>query len=218
MAHLLHVDSSLLSEHSVSKEVARTFRETWANEHPGGEVTYRDLGVEPVAPLSEAALIGGMTPEEQRTPEQKTALELRAHLVDEVVEADAYLFSVPMYNWGIAANFKVWLDQVLMRGRTLAEEPPLAGRPATVVLSYGGGYFPGTPREGWDHVQPYLETVLVKALGLDVRFVTVQLTLAERNPAMAELISQAKELRAKGHQEAAAHATEIAARFETAGV
>jgi FMN-dependent NADH-azoreductase len=66
-------------------------------------------------------------------------------------------------------------------------------------------------------VQPYLETVLGKALGLDVRFVTVQLTLAERVPAMSELIPQAKELRAKGHTDAAAHAKEVAARFEAAG-
>jgi FMN-dependent NADH-azoreductase len=67
-------------------------------------------------------------------------------------------------------------------------------------------------------VKPYLETVLVKALGLDVRFVTVQLTGAERVPAMADLVPQAKELRAKGHADAAAHAKEFATRFETAGV
>ena len=219
MARLLHVDSSLLAQNSVSKEIANTFRETWAAEHSGGEVVYRDLGAEPVAPLSEAALMGGFTPEEQRTPEQKAAVELRDQLVNEVLEADAYLFAVPMYNWAVPGTFKAWLDQVLQNGKVFGLDPlPLAGRPATVVLSYGGGYFPGTPREGWDHVQPYLETVLVKALGLDVRFVTVQLTLAERNPAMADLIPQSKELRAKGHAEAAAHAKELAARFETAGV
>ena len=218
MARLLHIDSSLFAENSVSKEVAGTFRETWAKEHPGGEVVYRDLGAEPVPGLTEAVLVAGFTPEEQRTPEQRAALELRDQLLNEVLEADAYLFAVPMYNWGVPAALKAWLDQVLVQGKTLGVEPsPLAGRPATVVLSYGGGYFPGAPREGWDHVQPFLETLLVKALGLDVRFVTVQLTLAERVPAMAELIPQAKEQRAKGHEHAAAHAKEIASRFETAG-
>jgi len=219
MARLLHVDSSLLSENSVSKEIAATFRETWSAEHPGGEIVYRDLGAEPVAPLSEAALIGGFTPEDQRSPEQRAAVAQRDQLVDEVLAADAYLFAVPMYNWAVPGSFKAWLDQILQNGKVFGVDPlPLAGRPATVVLSYGGGYFPGTPREGWDHVQPYLETVLVKALGLDVRFVTVQLTLAERNPAMADLIPQSRELRAKGHEEAAAHAKELASRFETAGV
>jgi FMN-dependent NADH-azoreductase len=216
MARLLHIDSSLFAETSVSKEIARTFRETWEREHPGGEVVYRDLAAAPVPVLSEATLVGSMTPAEQRTPEQQEALAVRKELVDEVLSADAYLFAVPMYNWGIASGFKVWLDQIIEQGRTLgAERPPLTGRPATVVLSYGGGYFPGTPREGWDHVQPYLETVLAKALGLDVRFVISQLTLAERVPAMADLIPQAKEQRAQAHESAAAQAKEIAALFET---
>jgi hypothetical protein len=35
---------------------------------------------------------------------------------------------------------------------------------------------------------------------------------------MADLVPQAKELRAKGHADAAAHAKEFATRFETAGV
>ncbi|HET9171684.1 MAG TPA: NAD(P)H-dependent oxidoreductase [Actinospica sp.] len=219
MAHLLHIDSSVFSQHSVSKEVSATFRETWAAEHPGGLVTYRDLGAEPVPQLSELTLTAGFVPEDQRSPEQAAALAAREALVQEVLAADAYLFGVPMYNWAVPGSFKAWLDQILVNGRLIGVDPlPLAGRPATVVASYGGGYFPGTPRDGWDHVQPYLETVLVKALGLDVRFVTVQLTLAERVPAMAELIPQAQELRAKGHADAAAHAKELATRFEAAGV
>jgi len=219
VARLLHVDSSLFADRSVSREVAKTFRETWAQEHPGGEVVYRDVATEPVALLDGALLGAAFTPEEQRTPEQKAALAARDALAEELLSADAYLFAVPMYNWSISTSFKLWLDQVIVQGKTLGTDPlPLAGRPATVVLSYGGGYFPGTPHDGWDHVRPYLETALVKALGLDVRFVTVQLTLAESTPAMAELIPQSKEQRAKGHEEAAAHAKEIAARFETAGV
>jgi FMN-dependent NADH-azoreductase len=157
MARLLHVDSSLFAEASVSKEIARTFRETWEREHPGGEVVYRDLGAAPVPPLAEAALVGGRIPAEQRTPEQQAALAVRKELVDEVLAADAYLLAVPMYNWSIPANFKAWLDQIIEQGRTMGPEgSALAGRPATVVLSYGGGYFPGTPRDGWDHVRPYL--------------------------------------------------------------
>ena len=219
MARLLHVDSSLFSENSVSKEVAKTFRETWVKEHPGGEVVYRDLGADPIPALTETALLGAFTPEDQRTEEQRAALALREQLVDEVLAADAYLFGVPMYNWAVPGTFKAWIDQIMVNGKVFGTDPlPLAGRPATAVLSYGGGYFPGAPREGWDHVRPFLETVLVKALGLDVRFVTVQLTLARRNPAMAGLIPQFEEQRAKGHEDAAAHAKEIAARFEVAEV
>ena len=114
MARLLHIDSSLFSATSVTRELTRTFRETWAQEHPGGVVVYRDLAAEPVAPLGEATLFASFTPEEQRTPEQKAALAVRGQLVDEVLEADAYLFGVPMYNWAVPGTFKAWIDQIMV--------------------------------------------------------------------------------------------------------
>lgn len=215
MAHLLHVDSSALSAGSVSKEIADTFRSTWQQEHPNGTITHRDLGLQPVPALEEAGIFAAFTPAEQHTAEQAAAFALRQELVDEVVAADAYLFTVPMYNWGIPATFKAWLDQVILSGRTLTFDgnPPLSGRPAAVVLTYGGGYDAGAPREGWDFVQPYLETVLGKALGLDLTVIKAQLTLAERNPAMADLISTAKEIRAAAHAAAQSHARALASRF-----
>jgi FMN-dependent NADH-azoreductase len=218
MARLLHVDSSALTVGSVSKEIADTFRKTWQAAHPDGEITHRDLGRNPVPALEEAGIHAGFMPAEQHTPEQAAAFALRSELVNEVLAADAYLFTVPMYNWGVPATFKAWLDQIILSGRTVAFDgtPPLAGRPATIVLAYGGGYDPGTPREGWDFVQPYLETVLGKALGLDVTVIKAQLTLAERNPAMADLIPTAQRLRAAAHEAAESHARALAGQFAAA--
>lgn len=214
MAHLLHVDSSALSAGSVSKEVADTFRKAWQEANPTGTVTHRDLGAAPIPALAEEGIRAAFIPAENHTPAQAGAHAIREELVREVLEADAYLFTVPMYNWGVPATFKAWLDQVIVGGKTVAFAPataPLTGRPATVILAYGGGYDAGTPREGWDFVQPYLETVLHKALGLDVTFIKVQLTLAESNPAMAELIPLAKEIRAGAHATAESHARAVAA-------
>ena len=118
---------------------------------------------------------------------------------------------------GIPGSFKAYLDQVLIPGRTLYEEaPPLAGRPATVILSYGGGYDPGAPKEGWDFVQPYLEKVLGTALGLDLKVIKTQLTLAGRVPAMESLIPMAQELRANAHEAAEKHARTVAGSFAAA--
>jgi FMN-dependent NADH-azoreductase len=215
MAHLLHVDSSALSVGSVSKEVADTFRKAWQEAHPGGTITHRDLGLQPVPALGEAGIHAEHVPVEQRTPQQAAAYAVRHELVEEVLAADTYLFTVPMYNWGIPSTFKAWLDQIILSGRTLTFDgnPPLGGRPATVVLAYGGGYDPGAPREGWDFVQPYLETVLGKALALDLTVIKAQLTLAERNPAMADLIPLSKELRAAAHAAAQSRARELASQF-----
>ncbi|MCT9928979.1 NAD(P)H-dependent oxidoreductase [Planotetraspora sp. A-T 1434] len=215
MAHLLHVDSSALSAGSVSKEIATTFRKAWQEAHPDGSVTYRDLGLEPVPALAEAGITAAFVPAANHNPAQAEAFVLRNRLVQEVLEADAYLFGVPMYNWGIPAAFKAWLDQIILAGVTVSLDgtPPLSGRPATVVLSYGGGYDPGTPRHGWDFVQPYLETVLGKGLGLAVTFIKAQLTLAERSPAMAALIPASREIRAAAHTDAEARARDIVAKL-----
>lgn len=217
MAHLLHVDSSALSAGSVSKEIADTFRKTWNAEHPDGTVTHRDLGANPVPALPEAGIFAGAVAAEQRTPEQAAAFAVREELIGELEQADAVLFTVPMYNWGIPGTFKSYLDQIILVGRTMIDgNPPLAGKPVTVILSYGGGYDPGTPREGWDFVQPYLEKVLVQALGLDVKFIKVQLTLATRVPAMESLIPAAEQLRADAHESAETHARALASAFAAA--
>lgn len=214
MAHLLHVDSSLLSRGSVSKELAGTFLAAWKQAHPQGSITHRDLGQKPVQPLSEAAMTAAYAPAEQHTAEQSEAFATRDVLISEVLDADTYLLTVPMYNWGVPGQFKAWLDQIILKGRTMSfDAPPLADRPATVILSYGGGYDPGSPRYGWDFVQPYLETVLGKALGLDLTFIKAQLTLAETTPAMADLIPLAKEQQANAHEAAEAHALSLAARM-----
>jgi FMN-dependent NADH-azoreductase len=215
MARLLHIDSSALSSGSVSKDIASTYLAAWQQAHPDGEIIHRDLGSAPVPPLLEAGIIASVLPAEARTPDQAAAFAERLELAREVLDADTYLLTVPMYNWGIPSTFKAWLDQIILAGHTanFAGEPPLGGRPATLILSYGGGYDPGMPREGWDFVQPYLETVLAKALGLDLTIIKTQLTLAERNPAMAGLIPQAKQQLSEAHTLAEAHGRTVGSRL-----
>src|SRR3712207_4001245 len=131
MPHLLHVDSSIRAEGSISRQVAASFREGWA-----GTVTYRDLAREPLPHLDERALHARFTPPEGHTAEQRAAARLQDALLDELLTADAYLFAVPMYNYGVPSAFKSWLDHVLVVGRTIGvPESPVAGRPATLVLS-----------------------------------------------------------------------------------
>jgi FMN-dependent NADH-azoreductase len=209
MPHLLHIDASALTQGSVSREVASTFRATWT-----GSVTYRDLGTDPVPHLTASGISSRFTPGEARTPEQIEAAALQDTLVDELLAADAYLFAVPMYNWAAPSTFKAWLDHVLIVGRTMGQNPsdsPLAGRPATVISSKGGGYGPGTPMEGWDFVDPYLTKVLSGKLGLDVNIISAELTLAERVPAMESLRGLAADSLAKAHEAARHRAKALAA-------
>ncbi|MYT99973.1 MULTISPECIES: NAD(P)H-dependent oxidoreductase [unclassified Streptomyces] len=208
MSYLLHIDASSLSETSVSRKVAQSFRAAWQ-----GPVVHRDLAVSPVPHLSAAGISARITDPAQHTPEQAEAAKLQGELIDEFLGAGAYLFTVPMYNLSMPSVFKAWLDQIMVDGRTLdfANGAPTAGRPAVVVSARGGGYGPGAPNEGRDHLVPTLETILgwSHTLGLDVTSVTPELTMAPDVPAMASLIPLHEASLATAHDQARRLATAI---------
>ena len=211
MPQLFRLDASLATDHSVSREVADTFEKIWSLEHPDGVVLRRDLGAAPVPFIDPVAVGARYVPAEQRSPEQVAAVRLAETLTDELVSSDAYLFAVPLYNWTHPASVQAWIDRIFTAAPLRAGEgEPIAGRPAVVVHSRGGGYGPGTPRDGWDHAEPYLRRILEDVWKLDVTVVTAELTLAATVPAMAHLKDAgAASLRA-AHTAAEDHARRVA--------
>jgi len=204
---LFRLDASIRGEQSVSRSVADTAEAAWVRTHPGGAVTRRDLAASPVPTDAwSAAVTAGFLPPDARTPEQVEAATLSATLVDELVAADAYLLAVPLYNWGVSQHVKSWIDLILTDPRLApGQEPVLAGRPAALVVTRGGGYGPGTPKEGWDHATPYYRRIFGDLLGLRLHVTEVELTLAEVTPAMAPLRDRARELLDAGHASADKH-------------
>lgn len=191
MANLLHIDSSFAGDASVSRAIGRQYVEAWLAAHPDGVIIYRDLALTPPPHLDWVALSAAMTPEDERTPEQTEAVKLREELVTELETADEYLLTVPMYNWSIPSTLKSWIDQVIVVGRTSATADgrgPLTGKKVTVVITKGGSYAPGAPKEGWDHITPYLAHVLEALGATDAEFVDVEMTLAQSQPALAQFI------------------------------
>lgn len=190
MPHLLHIDSSLQGERSVSRRLTARAAAAWRAAHPGGTVTYRDLGAHPLPHLTPASVAAANVPAAERTPEQAAAHALSEEVVNEVKAADTVLLGLPVYNWGAPSGVKSWVDHLIAPGLSVDFETGqglLGGRDFVVLTSRGGGYAPGTPREGWDHAQQWLPHG-VSLTGLVPRFITAELTLAKANPAMAELI------------------------------
>jgi FMN-dependent NADH-azoreductase len=190
MPHLLHIDSSLQGERSVSRRLTARAAAAWRAAHPGGTVTYRDLGAHPLPHLTPASVHAANVPAAERTPEQAASYALSEEVVAEVKAADTVLLGLPVYNWGAPSSVKSWVDHLIAAGLSLdpeTHEGLLGGRDFVVLASRGGGYAPGTPREGWDHAQQWLPHG-VSLTGLAPRFITAELTLAKVNPAMAELI------------------------------
>ena len=208
---LLRIDTSIRVEGSISRAIADSVQAAWQAEHPTGVVVRRDLGQHPLSVDSWIAVVaGGQIPAEQRTPAQAEAAELAATLRAELLAADSVLVAAPLYNFGIPANLKTWIDLLLTSPDLGAGQAALQGRPAVLALSRGGGYGTGTPREGWDHSTPYLERILTDVFGLDVRTVAAELTLADVIPAMAELRPLAAQSLSAAHGSATDHGKHLA--------
>lgn len=189
MAQLLHIDSSIQGDQSVSRRLTARAVERWRTVHPGGTVVYRDLAAHPIPHLDVQTGLARMIPAEQRTPAQRASFELSAELVDEIKRADTVVLGMPLYNFGPPSTVKAWVDHLVAPGLAIDADTGaglLGDTDFFVLTSRGGGYGPGTPREGWDHSVAWLPHA-VSLTGLAPRFVTAELTMADVNPAMAEL-------------------------------
>lgn len=204
MAHLLHIDTSLRQDGSVSREVTGAFAEHWRAANPHGTYAYRDFGANPVPHLDWDGVLVEAVPVEERSPEQDAVAKVTTELVTDLEAADIVLLGVPMYNFSIPSSLKAWLDRIITP-RTAVNPAtgvgPLSGKRVIVVTARGGAYGPGMPREPYEFQERYLRAVFSK-IGLDddLTFVNTELTLAGVNPALAQFISKAEESRASSHR------------------
>ena len=217
MSTLLRVDASFRTEGSVSRALADSAVAAWLEAHPEGTVVTRDLGAAPLPSEAWGLSVGaGFTPAEHRTPEQVEAQALATTLADEVIAADTVVLGAPLYNFGVPAAVKVWIDLLISEPRLGPGSTELNGKSLLLLIARGGGYGEGTPRAGWDHATPYLERIFRDNFGMEVATAAAELTLAGVNPAMADFIGVAEQSLATAHAEATAHGTRLAERLRAA--
>jgi FMN-dependent NADH-azoreductase len=160
---LLHIDSSVLGPHSVSRQVSAAIVDRLRQATPSLEVAYRDLTQTPLAHLSGshlAAAQGAPAPAELGPD-----LAASAAVLNEFLDADIVVLGAPMYNFTLPSQLKAWIDRVLVAGKTFkygANGPQgLAGNKRVIVaISRGGYYGPGTPAASLEHLESYLRGVL----------------------------------------------------------
>jgi FMN-dependent NADH-azoreductase len=173
--NILQINSSARAEGSHSTQLANTIVQRVVAASPQGaktKVTVRDLGRTPHPELNEAALQALFTPAEQRTPEQAARVALDDALIAELQAADVVVLGVPMYNFGVPAALKNWIDAISRAKVTFqytanGPEGLLKGKNVYVALTRGGQYR-NTPS---DTQVPYLQTVLAFLGMTDVQFV-----------------------------------------------
>jgi FMN-dependent NADH-azoreductase len=170
--NILQVNSSARRDASHSTRLATRLVERLRETAPGSRLTVRDLNAAPHPVLDETALGALFTPANQRTAGQAARVALDDALIAEIQAADVVVLGVPMYNFGVPAPLKNWIDAISRAGVTFryTEKGPeglLTGKKIYVALTRGGQYR-NTPA---DTQVPYLRTVFT-FLGLtNVQFV-----------------------------------------------
>jgi FMN-dependent NADH-azoreductase len=199
--NILHLDSSILGTHSVSRQLTAAVVQQLRAADASTGVSYRDLAADPV-PVSDGDLLSARsTPADERSAEQ-VALVSRADVVmAELLAADVLVIGAPMYNFSIPSQLKTWIDLVSVAGVTFRYGPNgaegLLQDKRAVIVATAGGKHAGQP-SGRAHAD-YLK-LLLSFLGVtDVRVVTAEgLAMGPevREPALALARSQVAELAA----------------------
>lgn len=162
---LLHLDSSPLAETSISRHLSAEFVRNWKLANTNGVVINRDTTTTAIPPVTAAWVRAAYTPEAALTPDQRELLSLSDSLIAELFAADEFVLGVPMHNFSIPSMLKLWIDQIARVNKTFsyATGRPvglLTGKRATILVASGGSYDAGTAMASYNHVEPYLRTVL----------------------------------------------------------
>ncbi|MCG2840606.1 NAD(P)H-dependent oxidoreductase [Sandaracinobacter sp. RS1-74] len=158
---ILHIDSSARrgvsgeQRHgSHSRRLTRRFVERWLAARPEDELVYRDVGGQPPSPVDHDWIAAAFTPPEARGADAKARLLESDRLTAELLAADLIVIGAPMYNFGVPAQLKAWIDNVVRVGLTFGFDRAREGEPywpmlpegkRLVILSARGdhGYDPG---------------------------------------------------------------------------
>jgi NAD(P)H-dependent FMN reductase len=122
VAHLLHIDSSIRGDASVSRKLSARAADVWRAAHPDGTVTYRDLGHDPLPHLDAAGGLARILPRDQHTAAHAESWALTEELVSEIKQADTIVLGLPLYNFGAPSSVKAWVDYLIAPGLSIDPE------------------------------------------------------------------------------------------------
>lgn len=157
---LLHLDSSVLGEASVSRQLSSEIVARQRALHPGIQIISRDLAADPVLHLTSAHLAAS-----QGVPStdviMKADIAKSSAFLDELIAADIIVIGAPMYNFSIPTTLKAWIDRIAVVGKTFqySEKGPeglLKGKKAYIASTRGSVYGASSSSASVEHQESYL--------------------------------------------------------------
>ncbi|AQQ27860.1 MULTISPECIES: FMN-dependent NADH-azoreductase [Burkholderia cepacia complex] len=174
---LLHIDSSILGQGSVSRELSAEIVARFRARDPGLTVTHLDLAATPIGHLAAEHLAAA-----QGAPVDdalKADVDTGQHALDTFLAADIVVVGAPMYNFGIPSQLKAWIDRILVAGKTFrydenGPEGLCGGKKLVIASSRGGVYSAGSPVASLDHQETYLKDAFAFIGITDITFIRAE--------------------------------------------
>lgn len=184
MANLLYIEASPRKQRSASIEVAKAFMDAYRRAHPADTIGTVDVWNLDMPEFDGAALEAKYAGIEgrERTPEQKAVWQRIEALAQPFRDADKFVFSVPMWNWGIPYKLKQLIDTISQKDILFTFDERgliglLNGKKALLILAKGIDYTPESATHDWDVQTPYLKVWLNSNGVTDITALPVEKTL-----------------------------------------
>jgi FMN-dependent NADH-azoreductase len=196
MRKLLYIEASPSKSRSNSIAVAKAFLEVYSTRHPDDEVTHLDLWRTELPPFDAETIDAkfAVLRKKNFTVEQLARWESVRAVSRNFNTADKYVFSLPMWNFGIPYPLKHFIDVVTLPGenwtwsKTNGYEPLLSAKKAVLVYSGANEYL--SDSNASDFQKPYMRRWL-RFIGVyDVSEIVIAPTLAEPE-GVAEIVRAA---------------------------
>ena len=176
---LLHIDSSITGDASVSRQLTAQVVEAWKASHPGTQVTYLDLAVNAPNHFTMDAMAPRTGQTDGLTEVQKRENAVSEQLVSQFLAADVVVIGAPFYNFGIPTQLKAWINRIAQPGRTFkyganGPEGLAKGKIVIIASARGGVYSTSEGGRAMEHQESYLQTVMGFFGVTDVRFVRAE--------------------------------------------
>src|SRR5665647_1519661 len=115
---LLHVDSSILGTHSVSRQLSAEVVAEWRKNHPDTQVEHLDLALNAPSHFGADAMGIKSGVQAEPTEAQRRENAVSEQLVSQFLASDVIVIGAPLYNFTVPTQFKAWIDRLAQIGRT----------------------------------------------------------------------------------------------------
>jgi FMN-dependent NADH-azoreductase len=161
MTNLLQIDTSMRTDRSISRLLAKKFVGQWVANNPESTVTYRDIGQFPIPHVTEEWMDAAASSPGEATLDRINELFFSNELIDELLVNDRYLISTPILNFTIPSTLKTYIDLIVRNGLTVEgnkHDPQglLHDKKLLVIATQRNNY----PHKNQDEVVKYFESYL----------------------------------------------------------